>query len=136
MHFLSDAQKRALLENPNVEEITEKQIHFKAAFKINAVERYLEGKSPDDIFKDAGIPIEFFEERYCYYTLKKWKVKYQNEGKDSLRENKAGLGSIGRPKDKNLKNLSYEELQAIVQIQREIIKDLELKKKMALAKKK
>lgn len=136
MHFLSDAQKRAILENPNVEEITEKQIHFKSEFKIKAVESYLNGINPDDIFIRAGIPIDLFEKRYCYYTLKKWKEKYLNEGKESLSENKTGLGATGRPIEENLNNLSYEELQTIVQIQREVIKDLELKKKMALAKKK
>jgi hypothetical protein len=43
-------------------------------------------------------------------------------------------GSGVRPKKANLDKLTYEELQAIVEIQRGVIE--ELKKKRALAKKK
>jgi transposase len=135
MHQLSDAQKRALLENPNVEEITEKHIHYSSSFKIKAVESYLNGQSPEAIFKEAGFDISFFEENYCLYALKRWKKKYEEEGRNSLKKSETGLKATGRPKNENLDELSYEELKTIVQIQREIITELELKKKLALVKK-
>lgn len=136
MNELSDYQKRKLLENPNVEEITEKHIHFAASFKIKAVEGYLKGKHPDDIFLEAGIDPVIFEDKYCLSSLKRWKKKYEEDGRESLKESGTGKNATGRPKNENLDDLTYEELQVIVQIQRDMIKELELKKKLALAKKK
>ena len=136
MHHLTNVQKRTLLENPNVEEITDKHIHYSGAFKIKAVESYLKGERPDQIFEKSGINPTLFEENYCLYTLKRWKKKYEEDGRDSLRISNTGLKSTGRPINENLDELSYEELQTIVEIQRKIITELELKKKLALAKKK
>lgn len=136
MHILSDYQRRKLLENPNVEEITEKHIHYSFAFKVKAVESYLNGKKPSEIFLEAGIDPSFFETDYCLYAIKRWKKKYEEEGRDSLKNSQTGLNATGRPKSENLDELTYEELQTIVEIQREIITELERKKKLALAKKK
>lgn len=133
---LSDNQRRKLLENPNVEEITEKHIHYSSAFKIKAAESYINGIHPEDIFKKAGIDPLLFEENYCLYTVKRWKKKYEEEGKESFKTSGTGLKATGRPRVENLDELTYEELQVIVQIQRELISELELKKKLALAKKK
>lgn len=136
MNLLSDYQRRKLLENPNVEEITEKHIHYSASFKIKAVESYIKGISPVEIFKQAGIDPSFFEEDYCLNTVKRWKKKYELEGRDSLKISGSGLKATGRPRVENLDELTYEELQTIVEIQRKLISELELKKKLALAKKK
>lgn len=136
MHFLPDSAKRKLLENPNVDEVTEKHIHYSANFKILAVERFQKGDSPGDIFRDAGFDLSLFEENYCLFTLKRWKKKYEEDGKNSFLKSNTGAHATGRPKSENLNQLTYEELQTIVEIQREIIADLELKKKLALAKKK
>ena len=133
MHHLSEHQRQALLENPNVKDVTDQQILYHSTFKIKAVEVYLKGKHPDEIFRDAGIDPLLFEDRYCYFCLKRWKKKYKDKGRDSLKLDERGHGSTGRPKNENLDNLTYEELQVIVQIQREVIE--ELKKKRALAKK-
>lgn len=82
MNNLSDYQRRKLLENPNVEEITEKHIHYSSSFKIRAVESYLKGEKPADIFKDAGIDPSMFDEGYCLYAIKRWKKKYKEQGVD------------------------------------------------------
>jgi transposase len=136
MRYLSEIQKKALLENPHVEEVTANHIHYSGSFKIKAVEGYLNGEKPNHIFQKAGIDPSFFEENYCLYTLKRWKKKYEQEGPKSLKVSNTGQGSPGRPLKENLDELSYEELQTIVEIQRKIIAELELKKKLALAKKK
>lgn len=134
MQELSDHQRRVLLKNPNVEKITDKHVVFTSKFKVKAVESYLSGKSPNQVFEDANIKLQYFKPKYAQYCLKKWKKKYVEEGKDSFNIEKRGSGSGGRPKNENLSELTYEELQAIVEIQREVIE--ELKKKRALAKKK
>lgn len=134
MKTLSEKERRALLKNPNVKKITEKHVVYTSKFKIHALEAYLNGKSPNQIFLDAGIDPDVFVTRYCQSCLKRWKKKCQEEGLESLREDKRGSGSTGRPKDESLNELTYEELLAVVEIQKEVI--LDLKKRNALAKKK
>jgi len=134
MQNLSDYQRRKLLENPNVEKITEKHVVFTSNFKIKSVESFLNGLSATEIFNKEGINLNFFKPNYAQYCLKKWKKKYIEQGKEAFKIEKRGSGSTGRPKSQNLDKLTYEELQAIVEIQRGVIE--ELKKKRALAKKK
>lgn len=136
MYNLTDIQKKKLLENPNVEEITTNRIYYSGSFKIKAVESYLNGDKPIQIFQNAGIDTSIFEENYCLYALKRWKKKYEQEGPESLKINNTGREASGRPASEDLNELSYEELQTIVEIQRKVIAELELKKKLALAKKK
>lgn len=134
MNQLTDYQRRKLLENPNVESITDDRVYFTGDFKIWSVENYLKGKHPNDLFTAAGIDLSFFEEKYAYFCLKRWKKKYMTEGKKSLLINLTGINSTGRPVEEKHDHLSYEELVELVAIQKEIIADL--KKKKALAKKK
>jgi len=133
MNQLTDYQRRKLLENPNVESITESHVHFKGDFKVWAVDNYLKGKRPDDLFTEAGIDLSFFEEKYAYSCLKRWKKKYMNEGKSSLREISTGKNAKGRPKIETLEDLSKEQLIELVQMQRDMMD--EIKKLRALAKK-
>lgn len=134
MQKLSNYQRRILLQNPNIEKITEHHVIFTSKFKIKAVESYLGGLTPNQIFEQANININYFNLRYAESCIKKWKKKYNDQGKESFHIEKRGSSSIGRPKKENLDELTYEELQIIVEIQRSVID--ELKKKKALAKKK
>lgn len=132
MQELSGYQRRILLKNPNVEKITEKHVQYSSKFKIRAVERYLAGESPGDIFKNEGIDPAFFISRYCNYCLKRWKKKYIEEGKKSLKVSQTGKKATGRPKLENPDELTIEELRALVEIQQEVI--VMLKKNRALTK--
>lgn len=134
MRKLTSTQQAELLKNPNVQKITDSSVVYTPAFKIRATKSYLGGANPEQIFRDAGIPPEFFKNEYCRFCLKRWADKYKTEGPDSLKEDKRGLGSTGRPKTEDLNELTYEELKALVEIQKGVIEDLV--KKRALAKKK
>lgn len=134
MHHLSDYQRRKLQENPNIQKITEKHVVFTTKFKIKSVEAYLKGFSAKEIFENAQINLDYFKPLYAKFCIKKWKKKYIEDGKESFSIDKRGSGSSGRPKKENLDELTYEELRAVVEIQRGVIE--ELKKKRALAKKK
>ena len=57
-----------------------------------------------------------------------------DDGKEAFFVENRGSSTTGRPKKENLDELTYQELQAIIEIQRGVIE--ELKKKRALAKKK
>lgn len=134
MQDLSDYQQSILLMNPNIETIKDKNVIYKSKFKIKAVEQYLKGKTSKEVFIDAGINPEFFIKRYCDSCLMRWKRKYFEEGKTSLKVSKTGKKSPGRPKLENPDELTTEELKALVKIQQDIIEML--KKNRALAKKK
>jgi len=117
MNQLSDEQKKKLLKNPNIEKITNNHVIFKANFKIRAVELYLDGKNPEDIFTKASIPIHYFQDRYCDSCLKRWKKKFLEQGPEGLKSDRRGSGSkLGRPKKP-----TYEELEALLAIQREAL---------------
>ena len=133
MHELTKHQREILLKNPNIKKITTKHVVFTSEFKIQAVESHYQGMLADEIFKKAGIRLDFFKKYYATYCIKKWKVKYKKTGKFSFHNDERGK-SLGRGRPKKLDNLSYEELRAIVDIQKEVIE--ELKKKRALARRK
>lgn len=134
MQELSDYQRKVLLSNPNVEKITEKHVIYKSKFKIQAVEKYLKGHKPDEIFEEAEISPHYFNKNYCRFCLKRWKKKYSEQGRDSLKISQTGKQATGRPKSINTDEMTLEELKAMVEIQHEVI-DM-LKKSRALAKKK
>lgn len=134
MQTFTPQQRSKLLANRNVLGVSEKTISFTPDFKIKSVRQYLEGTSPDQIFKNAGLPLEYFKERYARNCLKKWVKKFKDEGEDSLRIDERGKGSTGRPKEERLEDLTYDELLALVEIQKGALD--ELRKQRALAKKK
>ncbi len=134
MQTFTPRQRSKLLANRNVQDVSEKTISFTPDFKISSVQQYLDGISPDQIFKDSGLPLEYFKEDYCRNCIKKWVKKYKDEGEDSLRSDERGKGSTGRPKNERLEDLTYDELLALVEIQKGALE--ELRKQRALAKKK
>jgi hypothetical protein len=95
---------------------------------------YQEGISPDQIFEDAGISLDYFQDDYCRSCLKRWVEKFNSEGEDSLRTDERGRGATGRPPGENLEDLTYDELLALVEIQQEALEDV--RKQNALARKK
>lgn len=134
MILLSDHQRRKLLENPNVEEITEKHIHFTPDFKIKAVQLNLKGVSPEEIFQTHGLDLSLFTDRYADYAIKRWRKKYKDEGKTSLSTPQTGTKTLGRPKKDRPEDYTKEELWKLLHLQRDMI--IEIKKQKALAKKK
>lgn len=134
MHSLTPHQRSKLLANRNVENVSEKSVFFTSAFKIRAVHQYFDGVSPDQIFLDAGIPVNYFKEKFCRFCLKRWVHKFRTKGEESLKEDGRGSGGSGRPRDERPLDLSYEELLALVEIQKGALE--ELKKQNALERKK
>jgi len=134
MHKLSKSQKKNLLKNPNVERLTDSFVVFSAKFKVMAVEAFLNGQDPDQIFLALKVPINFFKPDYPRLCIKRWRKKYEQSGPEALSLDLRKSGKSGRPRKENLDDSTYEELQAIIEIQRGVIE--ELKKKKALAKKK
>ena len=126
----------ALDGNRWIEKATDRQIVYTYKFKIEAIEEYLRGAPPDEIFLIAGIPTKLLPKDYARHCLKRWVKKYRENGLDALKDDKRGTAAgprQGRPK-KNKDKLTYAELEAIVKVQTEVIETL--KKRRALAQKK
>lgn len=134
MHAFTPKQRSKLLSNRNVQAATEKTVIFRPDFKIKAVHLYLEGVSPDQIFEDEGIPLDYFQDDYCRSCIKRWLEKLNTDGEDALRSDERGRGATGRPPEENLEDLTYDELLSLVEIQQEALNDI--RKQNALARKK
>jgi len=133
MQNLSNAHKKALLENPNVVKITESHVVFNPKFKLKAVELYLAGTSPTDIFLSNGIEPCFFIPDFCRNCIKRWVSKYQSDGKNAFIRETRGSGTHTKPVKANLDSYSMDDLKSIILVQEEMIE--ELKKRKALARK-
>ena len=133
MQNFSKSQERILLDNPNVEKITDSHVVFTGTFKIKAVALYHEGESPDAIFLKNGIDPKFFIPDFCRNCLKRWAKKQELDGKASFKKESRGHGATGRPTKPDLDSLSMEDLKDIIAVQEELIEIL--KKKKALARK-
>ena len=134
MQNFTPKQRSKLLANRNVQDVTEKTVSFLPEFKVKSVRLYLDGFSPDQIFENAGLPAKFFKEDYFRHCIKRWVKKFKEGGEDSLFADDRGKGSTGRPQNDRLEDLTYEELLALVEIQKGALE--ELRKQKALAKKK
>lgn len=133
MQNLSKAHKKALLENPNVVKITESHVVFTPKFKLKAVELYLSGTSPKEVFLSHGIDPAMFIHEFCRNCIKRWLGKYQLEGKNAFSVETRGSGTPTRPVKSNLDSYSMDDLKSIILVQEEMIE--ELKKRKALARK-
>lgn len=134
MHAFTPKQRSLLLANRSVLNVTEKSVTYTPDFKIKAVQQFLSGTAPDLIFHESKIPLEFFKEDYARSCLKRWVKKFEFGGEDALRDDGRGTESKGRPREERFEDLTYDELLALVEIQKEALK--EVKKQNALARKK
>lgn len=136
MRKLTKAECLLLQKNPNVLKTTTSHIIYKPSFKIKALQLSEEGISPKEIFSTHGLGFDFFNEHYFRTCIKRWKRIVRTTGQKGLtRELRGRMASGGgRPKKaKDIKSLTLKELQALAQVQYEVIEDL--KKRKALASK-
>lgn len=108
MRILPETVKMNLLSNRFVEKISNSNITYTSEFKILAVKANIEGKSPVEIFNEAGIDVAPFVRNYAAKTISRWKKIYQEQGKQGLVEEKRGKNSTGRPKDNEFSSVEAE----------------------------
>lgn len=135
MKKLTKQQRQEFEKNPNVLKTTASHVVFKPEFKLAATKLYEEGMSPREIFARHGLDFDFLNEWYFSSNLKRWRQIYRKKkGEGVFTAERRGKNSTGRPKKISVKDLSKNDLEALVNIQARIIE--ELKKRKALAKKK
>lgn len=106
--IFSKEQIDTLLQNPNIVGCSDKSISYHKDFKILAVEKYQEGLSSSEIFKQAKLDINIIGRKTPQECLRRWKRVFKNKGEVGLKEDGRGQNRTGgRPKD--LSNLTDKE---------------------------
>jgi transposase-like protein len=108
MGKLSETDRKRLLSNKFVEKITASNVAFSSEFKIQAVKKNIDGQSPVDIFKSAGIDVSLFNADFPKKSISRWKKIYLEEGEKGLKQEKRGKGATGRPKNQQFRSLEAE----------------------------
>ncbi|OAB26816.1 transposase [Paenibacillus macquariensis subsp. defensor] len=82
--------------NPNVENVTEKSITYSPTFKLAAVKAYEEGRTPMEIFLNAGFDVDVIGRNKPKHCLHRWRSTHSAQGEAGLLEEQRGKGSPGR----------------------------------------
>ncbi len=95
--IFNEEQIKELLQNPNVERCSDKSITYQKDFKILAVKKYLEGLSPNEIFRQAEFNLDMIGQKTPKYCLRDWRTIFKTKGLQELSIETRGKGG-GRPK--------------------------------------
>lgn len=83
----SSEEKEILMENKNIEKVTDKQVIYTKDFKLFAAKQSIENnKLPMEIFLEAKIDINIIGSDAPKDCLRHWRNKYKNYGPQSLLE--------------------------------------------------
>lgn len=120
---------RVILENnPSIEKVGDKQISFTKKFKEAAIKAYQQGKSPSEIFSEAGLNPKIFLDDYCSKSIIRWTKHFEKHGKKFLTEERRGKNATGRPigsKPKKLKTQAQLEARlAYLEAENDFLKKL------------
>jgi transposase len=104
--LFTEQEIRHLETNPNVQHVTAKSITYAPAFKLAAVQAYMAGETPQEIFLQAGFDLDVIGHEKPKHCLKRWREVYATHGESGLLEERRGKGSTGR---RPSSDLSIEE---------------------------
>jgi len=97
----NESEQNILLENINVTRVSDRSISYHADFKVRAVQEYLVGKTPSEIFIGNGFNLDLIGHEKPKTCLQRWRTIYKEFGEIGLQNEKRGAGSNGRPSNKN-----------------------------------
>jgi len=80
----SSEQIVQLQQNPCVWHVSERTISYTYEFKKRALDLYVRGIKPNEIWVQAGFDIGIWKKDYCRYTIKDWKKMVRKGGLESL----------------------------------------------------
>lgn len=96
-----------LRKNKHISACSEKSITFQKGFKLAAVQRYIGGLPPSEIFQEAGFDLAQIGRKTPKWCLIRWRRKFDKTGAAGLEEDRRGRNSQGRPP--NLASMSGKE---------------------------
>ena len=112
-------EKEELLQSYAIEKIANSSVTYSKEFKVFAVGEYMSGKTPLQIFIEAGINVSILGRTIPQRCLDRWRRKHREYGIEGLLQENRGLGSSGRPRKIPL---TTEEELAKLQRENEILK--------------
>ncbi|MNO97350.1 hypothetical protein D3C76_890560 [compost metagenome] len=94
--LFSEHDMRLLEANPNVQHVSQTNISYTAEFRLAAIRANQEGKTPVEIFVNAGFNLDIIGHTKPKHCLKRWRDLYAVYGEQGLLEERRGKGSTGR----------------------------------------
>lgn len=113
-------EKEELLKSEAIEKVTNSSATYSKEFKVYAVGEYMTGKSPLQIFIEAGINVNILGREQPKRCLNRWRKIHDKYGINGLLQENRGIGSSGRP-SKNV--LTTEEKLKKLEQENEILKE-------------
>ena len=120
MEKFTKEEKELLERNPNIQAVLSNQVLYTKEFKERAVKEYENGKTANQIFKEAGINTTSLSKQYDYAskTISKWR----NANRERI--------NIHNPKKKtNKKDSAYQKLlkrNEYLEAENEFLKKLQI----------
>ena len=68
----TEEQKKELLKSPYIERVLSNHLEYSIEFKQMAVEQYLNGQTPIQIFVNANLNLELIGRKNAFNLIKKW----------------------------------------------------------------
>jgi putative transposase len=135
----TEYEMRILGSNPNVSKVTEKGITYRPEFKLHAVRSQAKGRTPTQIFLDAGFDINLIGIEKPKDCLRRWRQVYISLGERGLLQEQRGSKSTGRQPNKELtiedKLRRAEAKVKLLEAENEFLKKLEFLERQAKTKK-
>jgi hypothetical protein len=93
----TEYEMRILRSNPNVLKVSEKGFTYEPQFKLHAVSSHAKGRTPTQIFLDAGFDLKLIGSEKPKDCLRRWRQVYASLGEKGLLHERRGSQSGGRP---------------------------------------
>lgn len=113
-------EKQELLKSNAIEKIANSSATYSQEFKVYAVGEYMTGKTPLQIFIEAGINVDILGREQPQRCLSRWRKIHSKYGIGGLLKENRGVGSFGRPRTKEL---TTEEKLAKLERENTILKE-------------
>ncbi len=113
-------EKEELLKSDAIEKIANSSATYSKEFKVFAVGEYMTGKTPLQIFIEAGINVNILGREQPERCLSRWRKIHDKYGINGILQENRGVGSSGRP---SKKVLTTEEKLAKLERENEILKE-------------
>ena len=113
-------EKEELLKSEAIEKVANSSAKYTKEFKVFAVGEYMTGKTPLQIFIEAGINVNILGREQPNRCIARWRKIHNKYGINGLLQENRGIGSSGRP---SKKILTTEEKLAKLERENEILKE-------------
>lgn len=98
----TESEMQQLEANPHVYSVTKNAITYTPSFKLAAVNAYLQGHTPQNIFIEAGFDLSIIDPRKPRKCLQRWRNVFVIDGEAGLRTERRGTASTGHKADEAL----------------------------------